>query len=184
MFEARAFLSIVALAAAVPGAAQLYRDGPPVHHTGGFGEPTCHACHFDGMFNSPEASAQVMNIPDAFATDSTYLITVVVSRADLGAAGFSISSRLGNSGQAGSFHATDDRVAVESGPSGVQFAMHTLDSSDPVAADSNAWTLMWTAPSGADTVYFHLAANAANGDDSEFGDLIKTVSYHSLSRTP
>jgi len=179
MFETRAFLSIVALAVAVPGLAQLYRDGPPVHYAGGFGEPTCHACHFDGTFNSPDARARAM-VPDTFASDSTYLITVVVSKADLGAAGFSMSSRFRNGAQAGSFLATDERATVESGPTGVQFAMHTLDGSDPVAPDSNAWTLIWTAPPEADTVFFHIAANAANGDDSELGDLIETVSYFSL----
>ncbi|HUF09778.1 MAG TPA: choice-of-anchor V domain-containing protein [Rhodothermales bacterium] len=180
MFETRALLLVVALAAAVPGLAQLYRDGPPVHYTGGYGEPTCHVCHFDGMLNSPDANARAIDVPSTFVSDSTYPITVVVSKAALGAAGFSMSSRFRSGAQAGSFLATDERATVESGPTGVQFAMHTLDGSDPVAPDSTAWTLAWTAPSEADTVFFHVAANAANGDDSEFGDLIETVSYFSL----
>ena len=180
VFETRAFLSIVALAVTVPGLAQLYRDGPPVHHSGGYGEPTCHVCHFDGAINSPDANARAIDVPSTFVSDSTYLVTVVVSKSDLGAAGFSMSSRFRNGAQAGSLLATDDRATVESGPTGVQFAMHTLDGSDPVAPDSNAWTLIWTAPSEADTVFFHIAANAANGDDSELGDLIETVSYFSL----
>jgi len=29
-----------------------FPDGPPPAHTGGFGEPTCRACHFDGDLNA------------------------------------------------------------------------------------------------------------------------------------
>lgn len=34
------------------------------------------------------------------------------------------------------------------------------------------WRFRWRAPLDADTVRFHVAANAANGDRSEFGDRI------------
>lgn len=155
-----------------------YKDGPPLRHTGGFGEPTCHACHFEGPLNGPDATSGLL-LPASFEPDSTYLITVVVRRSNLGAGGFSMSTRFGDGRQAGYLRSLDKRVAIATDTDGVQFAMHTYEGTDPLASDSTSWTLSWTAPSEPDTILFHLATNAANGDDSELGDLISTYSTRS-----
>lgn len=166
----------IVLFAVVPALALSYKDGPPLRHTGDFGEPTCLECHFDGMLNGPEAETRLSGLPASFVPDSTYRLTVVVLRRDLGAGGFSMSSRFSDGKQAGAFHALDERVAVKSDTDGVQFAMHTYEGTEPLSSDSTAWTLAWVAPDVVDTVIFSLAGNSANGDDSEFGDFISTLS--------
>jgi hypothetical protein len=44
-----------------------------------------------------------------------------------------------------------------------------------VAADTARWTVLWTAPESGGEVRFNGAANAANQDDSQFGDYIYTA---------
>jgi hypothetical protein len=165
---------MVALAA--PALATLYLDGPPTGHTGGFGEPTCHSCHFSEPFNAPNVSAQLKGLPDTFVADSVYTLVITVAREGLGAGGFSASSRFGSGSQAGSWTPSDKRSTVETTSDGVEYAMHALDGTEPLSGDSTSWTLYWQAPVSPDTVFFHLAANAANGDDSELGDFIGTDS--------
>lgn len=164
---------VLLLTLAVPTVALVYPDGPPIEHTGGFGEPTCHACHFDGPLNGPDVRVAV-GAPTAFEPDSTYLLSVMVSGAGLRAGGFMMSSRFSDGGQAGDLSNVDNSTAVVPSSAGIQYAMHTAESVIS-RSDFVSWTVQWKAPERSDTVRFHVAANAANGDDSEFGDLISTA---------
>jgi hypothetical protein len=61
---------------------------------------------------------------------------------------------------------------------GVQYIHHVYGGSRRVAPDTARWQLHWTAPqTGA--VLFHLAANAADDDESPLGDFIYTASLRS-----
>ncbi|MGH7700675.1 MAG: glycoside hydrolase family 9 protein, partial [Gemmatimonadales bacterium] len=72
----------------------------------------------------------------------------------------------------GAWGALDSTVAVVRGPGGVPYAQHTAAGSS-ARGDTARWTVEWTAPArSAGAVSFHVAANAANDDDSEFGDFI------------
>ena len=91
----------------------------------------------------------------------------------MGAGGFQLSARDDAGAQAGMLRAISPRVwTAEHG--GVTYAQQTRPGA--VAADSAAWQLEWTAPASATVVHFHLAGNAANGDDSAFGDHVYTAS--------
>ncbi len=173
----------LAFAAAVPPKppAHRYADAPPPAHTGGFGEPTCHACHFDGSLNEEGGSLTIAGVPDAYEPGARYRLTVRLRRADLGAAGFELAVRFPDGTQAGTLRPTDGRAEVSTADaSGVQYAHHTPAGSKPTASDSVRWTLEWKAPTAArDSVAFHAAANAANGDASEFGDFIYTAQRRS-----
>jgi hypothetical protein len=58
----------------------------------------------------------------------------------------------------------------------IQYAQHLRTGTALVAADTARWTVLWTAPQGgAGAVRFNAAANAANEDDSQFGDYIYTA---------
>lgn len=77
--------------------------------------------------------------------------------------------------QAGSFEPIDERVKVTRAvPDDIQYAHHSSAGSRVESSEGVAWQLVWTAPPdpSSGTVIFHVAANAGNGDDSEFGDRI------------
>ncbi|QXD17168.1 hypothetical protein GQ464_006280 [Rhodocaloribacter litoris] len=152
-----------------------YADGPPPAHTGGFGEPTCYACHFDGPETPSAGSLTLDGLPAAYEPGAGYLLTVTLAHPGLGAAGFQLSARLADGQPAGTLTPGNARVQVQHvEATGMVYAAHTKAGTGLTAPDTARWTLRWTAPTAGGPVVFHLAANAANGDDSAFGDVIHT----------
>lgn len=113
--------------------------------------------------------------------------------------------------QAGRLSTADDRVEMVrgggdelTGDSTVLYARHTGEGSRTTATDTAAWALTWTSPGGASapaaaagarggtgggpasrpcpSVVLHAAANAANGDASEFGDRVLSASWSAARR--
>lgn len=171
----------LALAGSAAGAAARYGDGPPPGHTGGFGEPSCRRCHFDAGENEPPGTLTLRGVPETCAGGRTYRLAVRLRRPGLALAGFQVAARF-EAGplagrQAGRWRPLDDRAQVaREDSSGIEYAQHTRAGTDPLTADSTAWTLEWTAPDSGGPVALHAAANAANDDDSELGDRIYTAS--------
>lgn len=160
------------------GGVKDYADAPPPAHTGGFGEPTCAECHFDGEPNDPGGTLEITGLPDRYGAGETYTLVVALNRPELRSAGFQLAIRLaegeGRGSQAGTARVTDDRARATSSD-GVDYLHQTLRGSQ--AEDAARWTIEWTAPQGgAGPVAIHVAANAGNGDDSAFGDYIYTDS--------
>jgi len=152
----------------------VYPEQPPVAHTGGFGEPTCHRCHFDQPLNAPGGALTLGGIPEAYVPGERYRVTVRLARAGVRRGGFQVSARFADGRQAGSFEPIDDRVTVVwEDSTAVAYAQHTLAGTRLAGADTARWFVLWTPPdsAGADVV-FHAAANAANDDDSELGDRV------------
>lgn len=173
------------LFAAAPPAARGIADGPLPGFTGGFGEPTCRACHFDAP-EEPEAGELVVEgVPAAYRPGAEYPIEVVLRDAGLERAGFQLAARFAGDGrQAGRFFASGPRAeVVEHGEPPVLYARQTLAGSAPSAPGQAAWTLRWVAPpEPAGPVLFHATANAANDDDSELGDAIHRAAARSEPR--
>jgi hypothetical protein len=158
-----------------------FLDGPPPGYTGGFGEPTCALCHFGSAVNEAGGTLSLAGVPDTYHRGERYRITVSLARGDLQRGGFSLSARFAEGAaagrQAGTFRAPDERVKVVEGtPGGVQYAGHARPGVQPAAPGRIEWTVEWTAPdSAAGPVVFHAAANSADGDESQFGDLVYTL---------
>jgi hypothetical protein len=166
----------------VPSVSRPYPDGPPPGHTGGFREPTCRACHADNALNAPGGSLALSGLPAVYQPGTSYRLTVTLRRADLRRAGFQLAARFDSGVSAGSLTPLDSSVAVTWSPAGVSYAHQTRTGS--TRRETAAWTLEWRAPDSAGTtVAFHVAANAANDDASEFGDFIYTHVAHA-SATP
>lgn len=146
-------------------------DGP---YTGGFGESTCHSCHFDYDLNHEEGALNLEGIPDVWEPGKTYRWTVTIEREDLQRAGFQLTARSEDGGQAGRFEWESDRITTTPvGDRDVIYLQHTSDGTDPLEESRTQWEVAWTAPGeGAGAVRVHIAANAGNGDDSPFGDWI------------
>lgn len=171
------------LALAAPLAAGAYLDGPPAARTGGFGEPTCRACHFDGPQDDPSVSLSVRGVPERWIPGEAYALEVILAREGLPAGGFQMAARFASGEaagrQAGGLAPGSDRVAVVDS-AGILYAQHTFGGTRPTGAGTARWRVEWTAPETPRApVVFHVAANAANDDASELGDRIATAEARS-----
>lgn len=151
-----------------------YSDGPPVGSTGGFQENTCHHCHFDQPLNQEDGALE-LQFPEAYVPAAEYTVCVKLQHRRLKAAGFQLTTRFEESGlQAGRLLAVDESAETVSDESArIQYIQHTRSGTEPDREGGMIWQFSWTAPADSrQPVVVHLAANAANGDDSEFGDFI------------
>lgn len=155
-----------------------YADHPPIAHTGGFGEPTCHACHFGAGVNGGDGTLTVEGLPEQVTPGSTHHLSVRLADS-MGRAGFMLAIRQPDRAQAGRLSPVDTgRVAVRTVDStGVQYAHHTLSGTRLTGKKEATWQVEWSTPARpGDTICVHVSANAANDDASEFGDDIYTTS--------
>lgn len=156
-----------------------YGDGPPPGFTGAFGEGTCVTCHVDAAVEKDAPGISLAGLPSAWEPGGTYRVTVRATHRGMGAAGFQLASRTGAGVQAGAWRSVDARTRVthDSGRR-VVYAAHTVAGSALTARDTAAWVLEWTAPAVPhDSIIVGVAVNAANGDDSNFGDHVMTRSF-------
>ena len=155
-------------------------EGPPPGHTGGFGEPTCAACHFGAPLNQPGATLKVIGLDEGYRPGQRHPVTVRFESFDMLAAGFQGSFRFEDGSRrgagAGEIRPLDARVTVVPGEDGdPEYVQHTRAGSAP--ADGVAeWTFEWRAPDAEAPVVLHLAANSGGGDDSPLDDLVYTLS--------
>ena len=169
---------MVLMAAAVTAARASFRARPPLAHTGGFGEPTCRECHFDGPARPPEALS-LGGVPERYQLGTTYPLEVSIRDTTARAGGFQLAARIAagpRAGQqAGTLCTTSTRVAVVADTAtGVQYASHA----GVASADSLRWQVDWRAPAeDVGAIVFHVAANSANDDDSMLGDAIIARSW-------
>lgn len=164
-----------------------YADGAPPGFSGGFREDSCQACHFHEPPNAPPGTLTVEGVPATFAAGQRYALTISLRRDDMKLAGFQLTARVKDSGaQAGTITAgpaDSDRVKIESS-GGVQYAGHRRRGSTLTDGGIARWVVEWTAPSSGGAVIFHVAANAADGDERVDGDFIYTASLESSAAPP
>jgi hypothetical protein len=143
--------------------------------TGGFGEETCRSCHFDYDLNPEGGTLTVSGISKTIHNGDSVNIVITVKRKDLGRAGFQLSARYENGSQAGYFDIADKSSVMfsEAVADSLQYVQHSSSGSKVGNEEQNSWTVKWIAPKKRDeSVIFNITANAANGDQSEFGDFI------------
>jgi hypothetical protein len=154
------------------------RDQPPLAHTGGFGEPTCLACHMDGELNEAGGSLAIDGAPARYEPGGSYRLTITVKHPSLKLAGFELAARFASGAdsakQAGTLSVDDDRAGVTADDSThVQYAHHLRSGTTPLSPGVGRWTVIWAAPrAGSGPVVIHVASNAANDNDSPMGDYI------------
>jgi hypothetical protein len=153
------------------------RDRPPPAHTGGFSEPLCNACHFQADVNAGAGALTIDGLPREYEAGGAYTLTITLTQEHLAAGGFQMSARFEDGTQAGTLTAApgdEARVDVTT-RADVQYIHHVYAGTQPVAWDTARWQVLWTTPpSGA--VVFHVAANAADDDESPMGDMIYATS--------
>jgi hypothetical protein len=177
MRAAPALVAAAALLLAAAGSAPRGIERPPPAHTGGFGEPTCTSCHLPASDVPGAGRLSIDGLPDAYEPGRTYRLRITLVHPGLGAGGFQLAARTDRAVQAGHLApGPGDSVRVEvTLHDGIAYAQHAYPGTRRTAADTLRWTVLWTAPGGADTVAFHAAANAADDDESPLGDVIYTA---------
>jgi hypothetical protein len=168
----------------VTGARSLHDAGPPVAHTGGFGEPTCVECHFESAPRTGDALS-LDGMPERYEPGAAYPLTIAIRDTAARAGGFQLAARVAAGPHAGSpagtLCAANARVAIETDTAtGVQYASHA----GAAPADSLRWEVLWQAPEqDVGPIVVHVAANAANDDDSPLGDVILLGSWETQGNT-
>ncbi len=174
---------MISIAEARNATSLLYRDGPPTGFSGGFGEDNCLACHFADKLNIPPGNVAI-SAPPRYSAGETYEVTLTLTRPGMIVGGFQLTARFEDGGaQAGMLSLVEgDSARIKlTTDRGVQYAYHKRPGTELTGRDSVRWALRWTAPASGGGVVFHVAANAANDDDSQFGDFVFTATARSAS---
>lgn len=155
------------------------REAPVPGRTGGFGGPTCQACHSGAALNAPGGELVISGLPDRYTPGETYRITLQLKRAEMTRGGFSLAARFASGAlsrrQAGEWKAPDARVTFfQDAQTKVPYAQHSAAGSRAATAGMLGWELEWKAPAESEPVQFNLAATAANNDGSPRGDVVYT----------
>ncbi len=185
--------SISAAGLRTPLPAHGYAEGAPPGFTGGFTEPSCDACHFHAAPNAGPGKLTIEGVPDRFEAGQAYRVTIALTQPGIKLAGFQLAARFKDDGtQAGALAKESDadaRVGIDA-PSGVQYAGQRREGATVSTPNESRWTVVWTAPlddapgcpepcrrapAALRTVVFHIAANAANGDERADGDYVYTL---------
>lgn len=180
----------VLAAALLPGPALLalhFRDGPPARVTGGFGEDTCHACHSGNAVDDAGGRLALGGFPERYAPGESYELELALSRPKMTAAGFQLAVRhAGDGTQAGRIGVPPESPASVGllDERHVRFAHHLQPAVLPPDAETVRWRLSWTAPEASRQVVVHVAAVAGDGDESQLGDYVYTLTVASTGITP
>ncbi len=169
----------LALTAAVAAAvlATGFRDGPPARVTGGFGEDSCIACHYEDHAPPATGIVRLDGLPDRFTPGETYRLSVILEHADMLVAGFQLAMRHPDDPrQAGTFEPPDGGTRPVSllSERDIQFVQHGTEGAD-VEDGTASWAVLWTAPDSTQPVVAHVAAVAGDGDESQVGDAVYTL---------
>lgn len=155
-----------------------YENGAPPGFSGGFNEQSCHACHFHAGINAGSGRVAIAGVPERFLPGERYPVTVTLTAPGIVLGGFQLTARFKDGGvQAGALGpAPEDaeRIGVEV-QGNVQYAGQREKGAALTAPNTARWALVWTAPTASGPVAFHVAANAANGDERVDGDYIYTT---------
>lgn len=178
--------------AAGSGPAVANSDGPLPGFTGGFGQATCRSCHFDAPEEPEEGELVLEGVPADYRPGRSYPLTVVLRHPELARGGFQLTARFAEGTeegrQAGILRVPDGDggeappvEVVEAGSrTPLLYARQTVEGAAPAPGHEVRWDLEWVAPADAGApVAFHAAGNAANHDDSEFGDVVLTATARS-----
>ena len=183
---ASAILAVSVFVAAGPATsrAAAYADGAPPGFSGGFGESSCDACHFEAAVNTPPGRVTLTGVPERFVPGARYPLTITLSRPGMMIGGFQLAARLDGDGtQAGTLApgpGDDKRIKIE--PGTIQYANQRQAGTDLAGPGTAKWTVVWTAPNTPGTVRFHVAANAADKDEAARGDYVYTHAASSRSQ--
>jgi hypothetical protein len=164
-----------------------YIDGAPPGFAGGFSENTCDGCHFAAPPNTAPGHVVLTGVPDTFTPGARYDLTVTLAHDKAPRGGFQLTARMAETGaQAGTLapgSGEDGRLKVEE-QNGIAYVNQHREGASR-SGSGFAWAMTWTAPEvpAGTIVQFHVAANAADNDETAEGDFVFTTVVESRARS-
>jgi hypothetical protein len=162
-------------AALAPSQLAAFPDAPPARTTGGFGEDSCHACHFEHPENDGAGQFSLAGFPERYEPGQTYALALTIRHVGMAVAGFQLAIRHCDDGsQAGALGvpaAERSRVDITH-ERGITYAHHTRVGTQVDEEGWARWSIAWTAPAVARPVAVSAAAVAGDGDASQLGDRV------------
>ena len=145
-------------------------SAPPASGTSAGGlslqDSDINGCHCHNVAPSPNVTLNLMGLPERYAPDTAYELTITVAGGPAMFAGMT---------NAGGFmvSVTNGTFSVPTGSDLVQTFNEGKSASHTSAGnDYRQWKLVWTSPkAGTGDAVFHLSANSVNGDGIETGEL-------------
>ena len=155
---------ILAAAVLSPLGAAANPDGAPWSSSNPKGVIHCASCHFGGDTEQDSSAIALEGLPDELTPGEIYeLVLTFANPSDAAIVGFLASASAG---------------AYQDAGEGVESRGKEVRSTEPVDGKAARWALQWRAPeSDSQSVKFLIGVNAANDDQSAFGDEIhyKTI---------
>ncbi|MBK8721884.1 MAG: T9SS type A sorting domain-containing protein [Saprospiraceae bacterium] len=142
-------------------------SNPPAGYTGAPSEGTCESCHSPGSLTG---SVQITGLPTTVTPNSSYPITITLTKSGSGSkGGFEITSLFSAS------NASAGTWTVGSGQSQTSSGGRTYvrqSSAPSFTGNTITWTSTWKAPVGSngDMITMYVAGLIANGNGSTSGD--------------
>ena len=179
------FGQALALSLLTTSLALAWSSGPP---DGFAGEPpqfvSCTACHGS---NVGDGSLALLGVPvGGYNPGATYTLTVRLADPGQLRWGFELVA-LTNAAltQAGTITVTDDvHTQLSDYPDpDPDYLKHTSDGTYPGTPGPTGWSFDWQAPTTGESITFYVAGNAANNNNSPFGDFIYLLQVPVASTT-
>lgn len=160
------------------GSAAAFPDGAPWEAARQEG---CAQCHFDAAARLESSAVEIDGLPERVSPGARYRLSIRLVDEQMVKAGFLLSAWFdGNETGAGAFAAADARTDTH----GAQ-ARSTEAGAALTRQGVAEWTLDWIAPQATDLpVRIELWANAANDDQSPFGDVTHRRSWQLPAAAP
>lgn len=146
-----------------PGLAFAFPDGAPWDTLNNPVE-ACAQCHFDAEPVEDSPALSLSGLEEGAIAGERYLLSLSFAAEDSDVVGFMASMQNSADGAAGAMSSDDDRVKARAA-----VARSTLKSSRS-GNGAAKWSFHWRAPDVSGPVTLRIAANAGNGDSSQFGD--------------
>lgn len=160
----RRALLCAAVLAATPAAATP--NGAAWSYDGGPGRSDCAECHFDSAPRRQDAALVLHGLPESIAPGRAYDLTLRLSAKGTRKAGFLLRAEFEDV-EAGRFEPLEEGLEAKGG------ALRSTAPAPPNADGEIVWRFRWIAPDDVGArALFYVAANAANDDQSPFGDQI------------
>lgn len=141
-------------------AGSAYPDAPPWGHSGAPGTADCTACHWDHDAQTASPRLTLDGLPEHIEPGASYTLTVRLADARE-VNGFQLAA------SSGAFNSPDATT-------------RSRDASVRSTRPAGEWPIIWMAGNSDGPVTFWLAVNDANGDGSEFGDMILLRTFEVL----
>jgi len=151
---------------------------PPNERTGAPGEQTCGTAGCHGNVDVGSGMVELV-VPAEYTAGDTVDIAIDVSNVNQMRWGFEMTVLDASDSPVGELIVAEPvRTQKSTAGNGREYIKHTSTGTDNGTPDSSpGWTVKWASPlSGAGSVTFYAAGNAANGNFSNSGDSIYTTS--------